>query len=79
VAGHANDAITVVTPNTEQLNSSLTLGFINCALKLSKENILGLLGSKYYQIEERSEANPLVYGRKRENQRYQSYQGSNVV
>jgi hypothetical protein len=45
VAGHANDAITVVTPNTEQLNSSLTLGFINCALKLSKENILGLLGS----------------------------------
>ena len=36
---------------------------------------LGALGSKYYQHEERSETNPLVYGRKRENQRYQSYQG----
>jgi hypothetical protein len=39
---------------------------------------LGLLGSKYYQNEERSKTNPLVYGRKRENQWYQSYQGSNV-
>ena len=38
------------------------------------------MGSKYYQNEERlSETNPLVYGRKRENQRYQSYQGSNVL
>jgi hypothetical protein len=47
----------------------VTLG-LNCALKRSKENILGLLGSKYYQNEERSATNPLVYGRKRENQRY---------
>jgi hypothetical protein len=47
-----------------------TLG-LNCALERSKENILGLLGSKYYQNEERSETNPLVYGRKRENQQYQ--------
>jgi hypothetical protein len=52
---------------------------LNRALKRSKENILGLLGSKYYQNEERSEANPLVYGRKRENQRYQSYQASNAL
>jgi hypothetical protein len=37
------------------------------------------LGSKYYQNEERSETNPLVYGRKRENQWYQSYQGSNIL
>jgi hypothetical protein len=43
------------------------------------ENILGLWGSKYYQNEERSETNPLVYGRKRENQRYQNYQGSNIL
>jgi hypothetical protein len=33
---------------------------------------MGLLGSKYYQNEERSKTNPLVYGRKRENQWYQS-------
>ena len=56
-----------------------TLYTFFCALKRSKENILGLLGSKYYQNEERSETNPLVYGRKRENQRYQSYQGSNIL
>ena len=36
------------------------------------------MGSKYYQNEERNETNPLVYGRKRENQRYQSYEGSNL-
>jgi hypothetical protein len=39
---------------------------------------LGLLGSKYYQNEARSETNPLVYGRKRENQWYQSYAPINV-
>jgi hypothetical protein len=33
-----------------------TLG-LNCALKRLKENILGLLGTKYYQNEERSETN----------------------
>ena len=55
-----------------------TLG-LNCALKRSKEYMLGLLGSKYYQNEEKSETNPLVYGRKRENQRYQCYQASNVL
>jgi hypothetical protein len=44
------------------------------SLKRPNLNILGLLGSKYYQNEERSETNPLVYGRKRENQRYQRYQ-----
>jgi hypothetical protein len=31
------------------------------------------------QNEEKSETNPLVYGRKRENQRYESYQGSNLL
>jgi hypothetical protein len=41
---------------------------LNCALNRSKYNILGLFGSKYYQNEARSETNPLVYGRKTENQ-----------
>jgi hypothetical protein len=31
------------------------------------------------QNKEKSEMNPLVYGKKRENQRYESYRGSNVL
>jgi hypothetical protein len=55
---------------------------LNCALKRLKlkREYFGSFGLKiYYQNEEKGETNPLVYGRKRENQRYQSYQGSNVL
>jgi hypothetical protein len=33
-----------------------------------KIKYFGAFGSKYYENEERSKTNPLVYGRKRENQ-----------
>jgi hypothetical protein len=47
--------------------------------KTFKIKYFGAFGLKILSNEERSETNPLVYGRKRENQRYQSYQGSNVL
>ena len=38
-----------------------------------------MLGSTYYENEAKSEMNPLVYGQKRDNPLYESYQGSNVL
>jgi hypothetical protein len=61
--------------------SKVILNIVRYILLSAASLKLELLGSKYYQNEERSETNPLVYDRKRENQRqrYQSYQGSNVL